>query len=114
MNKKDALGFLGLCRRAGKLACGHDAVKETIQNNTSCLVIVAGDGSQRLFSEMTKRCEEKNIPIIRTSCIMADFAASLGKSSAVYSVTDSGFANRIIEKFKLIDKFEEELDGTEN
>ncbi|MGN0526262.1 MAG: L7Ae/L30e/S12e/Gadd45 family ribosomal protein [Acutalibacteraceae bacterium] len=114
MNKKDAICFLGLCRRAGKLACGHDAVKETVQNNTSCLVIVTSDASQRLFTEMTKRCVEKNIPIIRTSCVMADFAVGLGKSSAVYSVTDNGFANRITEKFKLMDKFEEELDDNKD
>jgi hypothetical protein len=30
---------------------------------------------------------------------MEDFAAGIGKKSAVYSVTDAGFATKILQKF---------------
>ncbi len=98
---KDTLGFLGICRKAGKLSCGHDAVKETIIKSTAQLVFLASDASERIFREMSHACsyEGKNIPIIRTEYTMADFAAGIGKKSGVFSVTDSGFATKLLQKF---------------
>ena len=100
------MGFIGLCRKAGKLSCGHDAVKETVIKSTAQLVFLAEDASERLFREMSHACSYngKNIPIIRTKYKMADFAAGIGKGSGVFSVTDTGFAT------KLNLKFGEELD----
>lgn len=106
MSMKDTMGFLGICRRAGKLSCGHDAVKETIIKSTAQFVFLASDASERLFNEMSHACsyEGKSIPVMRTNYTMADFAAGIGRKSGVYSVTDSGFAT------KLQNKFGEELD----
>ena len=33
--ENNALGLLGLARRAGKLSLGHDAVKAAVQNGTA-------------------------------------------------------------------------------
>ena len=101
MNKKDTMGFLGLCRRAGKLCCGHDVVKESIVKATAELVFLATDASERLEREMTHACtyNGKNIPIIRTSYSMADFAEAVGKGSGVFSVTDTGFAKKLHQQF---------------
>ena len=101
MNKKDTMGFMGLCRRAGKLCCGHDVVKESIVNSTAELVFLSCDASERLEREMTRACtyNGKNIPIIRTCYSMADFAAGVGKGSGVFSVTDTGFAKKLHQQF---------------
>ena len=109
MNKKDTMGFIGLCRKAGKLCCGHDVVKESIVKSTAELVFLSADASERLYREMAHACtyNGKNIPIIRTSYSMADFAAGVGKGSGVFSVTDAGFAK------KLQQEFGEELDDNQ-
>lgn len=101
MNTKDTLGFLGLCRKAGKLACGHDAVKETINKSTAQFVFLASDASERLEREIAYACNYngKNIPVMRTQLSMTDFAVGIGKGSAVFSVTDTGFANKLQQKF---------------
>ena len=101
MSMKDTMGFLGICRKAGKLTCGHDAVKETIIKSTAELVFLSADASERLFREMSHACtyNGKSIPVMRTCYTMADFAAGIGKKSGVFSVTDSGFATKIQNKF---------------
>ena len=107
MNIKDAMGFLGICRKAGRLVCGHDAVVETLRNSQCRLVMLSSDASARLVREMEFEClrDGRSIEVLKTACSMEDFAAGIGKRSAVYSVTDDGFAN------KLKQKFGEELDG---
>lgn len=101
MNKKDAMGFLGLCRKANKLLCGHDVVKDSIVKSKAELVMLSADASERLEREMRRACTHngKNIPVVRTTCTMDDFAAGIGKKSAVFSVLDTGFATKILQKF---------------
>ena len=101
MNIKDAMGFLGICRKANKLLCGHDVVKESIVKSKAELVMLSADASERLEREIRHACtyNGKNIPVIRTSCTMEDFAAGIGKKSAVFSVLDTGFATKILQKF---------------
>ncbi len=101
MNKKDAMGFLGICRKAGKLLCGHDVVKESIISSQAQLVMLSCDASERLEREMRHACtyNGKCIPVLRTAFTMEDFGAAIGKKSAVFSVTDTGFATNILHKF---------------
>ncbi len=101
MNMKDAMGFLGICRKANKLLCGHDVCKESIIKSTAELIMLSSDASERLEREMRHicACNGKNIPVIRTICTMEDFAVGIGKKSAVFSVTDTGFATKLLQKF---------------
>lgn len=101
MNTKDVMGFLGLCRKAGKLLCGHDVVKESIISSSAQLVLLSSDASERLEREMRHACsyDGKSIPVYRTPLCMEEFGIGLGKSSAVFSVTDTGFATKILQKF---------------
>ena len=98
---KEIMGFLGICRKAGKLLCGHDVVKESIISSDAQLVILSSDASERLEREMRHACtyNGKNIPVLRTACTMDDFGAGVGRKSAVFSVTDTGFATNILHKF---------------
>ncbi len=101
MNKKDVLNFLGICRKAQRLCCGHDAVKESLQGSKARLVFLSSDASQRLEKEMNYLCTKgkEPVPLVRTDFTMAEFQTGIGKSSAVFSVTDRGFAAKIQEKF---------------
>lgn len=106
MNSKECLNFLGLTRRAGKLIAGHDAVKESIIKSKAKIVLVASDASERLKNEFSYACggDKKKIPIVFTPFTMQDFGSAIGKNSAVYSVSDTSFA----QKIEIL--FEEELD----
>ncbi len=101
MNSKEILGFLGICRRAGKLNCGHDVVKDSIIKKKAKLVFLAQDASERLEKEMNFLCADKgrNIPVVRTTLTMTDFFQGIGKKSGVFSVTDSQFSTKILQKF---------------
>ncbi len=101
MNNKDVMGFLGICRKAGKLLCGHDVVKDSIVKNKATLVFLSQDASERLEREMIFLCNDngRSIPVVRTGLQMADFLLGIGKKSAVFSVTDSGFSTKLLHKF---------------
>ena len=107
MNK--AVGLLGICRRAGKLQCGHDVVKESIVSGKAELVLLAVDASLRLKDEAVRLCSgnERRIPVVITTMNMADFYKAVGKKSAIFSVTDTGFATTLLTKYR------EELDDNE-
>ena len=90
------MGFIGICRKAGKLCCGHDAVKESVVKNRAVLVFFSSDASERLKDEM------KNLAIKSTGTKLSlspsssdEFFSAIGKKSSVFSVTDEGFANKI-------------------
>ncbi len=106
MNIQKAMGFLGICRRAGFLLCGHDVVKESVVSGKAQLVMLSSDASERLVEEAKRLCsaDGRNIPILRTVCTMEDFYKALGKKSAIFSVTDTGFSTTILTKYR------EELD----
>ncbi len=101
MKMKEIMGFLGICRKAGKLLCGHDVVKESIISSDAQLVILSSDASERLEREMRHACtyNGKNIPVLRTDFKMEDFYANVGRKSAVFSITDTGFATKLLQKF---------------
>lgn len=85
-------GFLGLCRKAGKLCCGHDAVKESLQKRKAALVIFTGDASERLKEEIKAlcKCDIICVPFGKDELFLAT-----GKKSVIYSVIDEGFSNKL-------------------
>lgn len=97
MGKKENMGFLGLCRKSGNLRCGHDAVKESIVSHKARLMIFSADISPRLEDEMNHLAEiyGADVPTVKTKCARTDFAEGIGIGSAVFSVTDNGFAQKL-------------------
>ena len=89
------LNFLRLCRRAGKMKIGCDTVIESVELNDSKLVLMASD-----ISENTKK---KVISALNgVKCEILDYSKdelsfSLGKTCAVLSVEDEGFAKKLSE-----------------
>jgi ribosomal protein HS6-type (S12/L30/L7a) len=91
------LSFLGLCRRAGKMTIGNDAVIEEINNGKSCLVLLAGDASQRTAREAALEAEKNNVEIRTLSCSKQQLSQALGRLTAVISIHDAGFAKKLMQ-----------------
>ncbi|MCR5652468.1 MAG: ribosomal L7Ae/L30e/S12e/Gadd45 family protein [Ruminococcus sp.] len=89
------LNFLGLCRRAGKLTTGNDAVVETVQKGESKAVIIAGDTSPNTEKKLRKTCEMNRVMLIKLNRTKDEISCAIGKFAAVASVTDTGFAQNI-------------------
>ncbi len=92
------LSLLGLARRAGRLACGHDAAVEAIVKNRAALCLCSADASERLERELRHACtfEHKHIPFVRLSVPMAALSQAIGTKAAVVAVNDAGFAARLL------------------
>lgn len=91
-------GAMGLCRRAKKLAVGHDEVKTVVRSGKATLIILSSDASQRLENEMRNLTSDANI--IRTDADMREMNARIGRHSGVFAVTDRGLGDLILSTIK--------------
>jgi len=89
--------FLGIIRRAGKLAVGYDSVIESLRKAKA--VIIAEDASERLRDRMSKRCANENVKVINFG-MSEKYAKALGlKAPVVLAVLDRNFSDALNEKF---------------
>ena len=93
MENDKALSMLGICRRAGKLSCGHDAIK----HGHAMLCLLSSDASERLCEEFERACssEGRSVPLIKTGYTMQEIGHATSLRSAVLTVDDRGLASRI-------------------
>ncbi len=90
-------GILGLCRRAGRLELGHDAVTDAVGTGKAVLVLIAETCSERTSGGIRKLAEEHHIEIRRLSMDMDEIGHALSKRVGVLAVCDKGFAEKIKE-----------------
>lgn len=85
------LSLMGLCRRAGKLGVGHDAVFDAVRKGRAKAVILTSDASPRHEREL----EAASFPgrIVKAGFTMEEAGLALGKRSCLFSVEDEGFAH---------------------
>ena len=102
MKMKDIMNFLGLSRKAGKLSIGRDSVIESIVKDKSELLILSSDASERLKNEIKHAATygNRNIPVIESPFSMDDYYNGIGKKSAVFSVTDKSFKEKLETMFR--------------
>ena len=95
METDKALSMLGICRRAGKLSCGHDAAESAIKHGRASLL--SSDASPRLSAEFSRAasCEGRSVPVIKTPYTMEQIGRATSLRSAVLTVDDEGLASRI-------------------
>ncbi len=90
------LGALGLCRKAGKLVMGFDAVAESVMKGKAVLVLTAQDLSPRTARKTREFCEGilhvQSMPLTQEQ-----LCAVTHKPVGVYAVTDENLA-RLCEK----------------
>ena len=92
------LSLLGMCRRAGKLSCGHDGAIGSVRGKSAKLCLLSSDSSERLRKEIEREAnfEDRNIPVIILFSTMEDIRRATGLKSAVLSVNDEGFAKTML------------------
>lgn len=92
------LSYFGLCRRAGKLALGHDAVAEAVRTGRAKLCLLTQDASPRHKRELEAA---RNAVAIRLLPVTSqELSFSIGKKVCVLAVTDEGFAKTIQKQFE--------------
>lgn len=91
-------GLLGICRRAGRLVTGFDAVV-ALCSTQSALLMIASDASPRTVKELQFRLTAYTV--YRLPITKEQTAAVLGSSKpvAVLATADEGFAKAIRNYF---------------
>ena len=81
-----------LCRRAGKLEIGFDAVVQELESPKSKAagIVIAADISPKTEKEIRFAAGKHNIEVITADFTMDDAAAAMGKRVGIFSVLDSG------------------------
>ncbi len=92
-----AIGMISLCRKAGKLKTGFDAVKEAIEKDEARLVIYAADLSEKSRKSIDWYAEQAYSPppCRQTSLTMEELSAVCGKRTGILAITDPGFAQAV-------------------
>ncbi len=86
---------VSLAKRAGKVASGEDAVKESIRNGSAALVILAEDAGANTFKSVTDSCAYYNVKYISLGT-KEELGRAIGNSfNAVIAIRDAGFAKSI-------------------
>ncbi len=94
-----ALGLIGIATKAGRIAYGTEAVKETIENKKANLVIIATDASDKTKENIRHKCTKSKIPVAVFGTIET-ISKTIGKQNkAVISVKDRNLGEEI---FKII------------
>ena len=97
MDKK-LTGFLGLIRRAGKLVIGCDPVVQSMADGKSKLVVMASDISANTKKVILRNNEIYGVKLITLPISKEEMSIAVGKTAAVLSVEDSGFAAGLEKK----------------
>ncbi|MBQ7548556.1 MAG: ribosomal L7Ae/L30e/S12e/Gadd45 family protein [Clostridia bacterium] len=92
------LGFLGLCRRAGRLSLGHDECKPSINSGRAKVCLVASDASERLKEEMRGLSERRDVPFFAVGYTMDTLRTAVGQRTAVITANDENLALPLINK----------------
>ena len=87
MNNK--LNTIGLCKRAGKLIVGFDAVIADIAKSSG--VLMASDLSEKSSKEVIFHFTKHNKPFCVIEHTMDEIEKVIGKKSGILSILDEGF-----------------------
>ncbi len=102
------LNFIGLAKRAGKVAAGEVAVVATVQKKTTCLLILAVDASKNTKKKFNNSAQFYHIPIVEFAS-KEELGAAIGEEvRVVLSITDLGFATKLISMIEAEQKIDEE------
>ena len=92
------LGTLGLCKKAGKLVMGFDAVAQTIQAGEAGLVALTDDLSPKSAKEIIRIAQKHGVEHVRLGVAMEDIKRFVGKQAGILAITDQGLAKAVASK----------------
>ena len=93
------LATLGLCRRAGKLICGFDAVMGEVKDNGGKVggVLIASDLSEKTKKEVRFGCSKAGVGVTEIPETLDELKQATGKRTGVFAVLDDGLYGSIIK-----------------
>ena len=94
MNK--LLNLLTMCRKAGQLQMGFDAMKEALAGGKAKAVIIAADVSPKTEKEAKFFADKYNVPARKTSTSLDEIFMGLGKRAGILAICDEGFAKKAL------------------
>ncbi len=89
------LSAISLCRKAGKLKMGSDAVKEEVVDGSAALVLLANDLASRSDKQIRFICEHNKTKVRTLPYPMEELWQVTGKKYGILAVCDKGFAKMI-------------------
>ena len=93
------LRFLGLAKKAGKLALGEEPVGAAARANTCKLMLIAEDAADNTIRRSAHFAQYGNIPRLTLPYSKEELGRATGRTSvALLAVTDIGFADSIAQK----------------
>lgn len=94
----DALGLLGLARRAGAVTPGVSATRRALGAGVVRLVLLATDASETQWKKVRGRARGAGVPVEAVAS-RAHLGRALGRTEiSVAGVTDRSFARQLQEK----------------
>ncbi len=91
-NKNKILSLLGLCKKSGNLSMGFDACMESVKLKKTQLILMTMDLSDNTKQKFCS-CIDSAL-ICNTDLSMDDIHKTLGKSSGIISINETGFAKK--------------------
>ncbi len=104
MTTHKLIGLLGMCRRAGRLTVGFDAVA-ALCRQPEVLLMITADASPRTVRQLTFHAEDKRVYALPITRDEAAHAVGSSKPVAVLATTDNGFIKALRP---VLDSLEEE------
>ncbi len=91
-NKQKLVSAISLCRKAGKLVMGFDAVRESVFGGKAALVLLAADVSEGTAKRMRRTCEDLtdclSMPLTQMELCSISY-----KKVGVYGILDENLAD---------------------
>lgn len=100
MGTDAVLGLLGLARRAGKLACGDDPVRNLCASGQARCVFLAADAGNSITGKVNRYV--RSVPLLVLPYGKAEIGGVTGRADcAVCAVSDTGMAAAAVQKLAL-------------
>lgn len=102
MNK--LFGFLGLCKRSGKIIEGYSKCNEARNKKDIFLFLISKDVSESTKKKFIKHCDNKNIPYIYDFS-KEELGDAIGRPEVmIIAILDKNMAEKIISIYKSEEK----------
>ena len=99
--KPDALGLLGLMRRAGQLATGEEGVRQAVRAGKAKLILLASDASQNAKERAEGFASRAQVPLQVLPADKATLSRAAGVAGgAMFAACDDGFAAALQKKLQ--------------
>lgn len=88
--------MIGLCRRANRLGCGVDMIKDALKTGRAELVLLSSDPSERTRKQLKDKCATAHVELIPVPLTKAELGAACGMAElSACAILDPSFAKAI-------------------